>query len=84
MPRRRHSSNRTVDLHVVGLDGRRTAKTSVGQAVRPPAQRVDEVTALAGEAGSFELFVPVPAVGLKLPGVDQVAHDRAGAWLAEP
>ncbi len=38
------------------------------------AQRVDEMTALAGEPGSFQLLVEVPAARVQAAGVDQVAR----------
>src|SRR5215470_18778279 len=56
----------------------------LGQAVRPPAERVDEVAALTGEPGSFQLLVAVPAVGLQGASVDKVAGHRAVGRLAEP
>src|SRR5262249_45164045 len=46
------------------------------KAVGPPAQRVDEVAALAGEPGPFGLLIEVPAVGGQLAGVDEVAGVR--------
>ena len=49
------------DLHVVGVRAADRVDL-LGQAVRPPAQRVQEVTALAGEPRPLAL-VAVPAVG---------------------
>ena len=41
------------DLHVAGSRAAADRVDLLGQAVRPPAERVDEVTALAGETGPF-------------------------------
>ena len=54
-----------------------------GKAARPPAQRVDEVAAFAGEPRSLQRVVPVPAVGGQRPRADQVAGHRARARRAE-
>ena len=69
------------DLDVVGV--RAAGRVHLlGQAVRPPAQRVQEVTAFAGEPRPLAL-VAVPAVRGQRARVDQVAGDRAGAGRAE-
>ena len=63
------------DVHVV-RSAPAARSTSTGGLVEPPAHGVDEVAALAGEAGSLELLVEVPAAGVQRPGVDEVARRR--------
>src|SRR6266568_7987238 len=69
------------DLDVVGVRAAERVDL-LGSAVRPPAQRVKEVTALAGEPRPLAL-VAIPAVRGQRARVNQVAGDGAGAGRAE-